>query len=202
MKYAGIETITSIVNNIKEKFASIQHVHEINEINGLQQRFDDLSFLPDIETSDDVLVKVVQLSNSVSTLTDMVNKLMPAIGEIYITLSDENPSLKFGGTWEQIKDTFLLASGDVYATGSIGGEAMHTLTIDEMPAHTHALTRPQWSRTEPNGTETDVAAYGVTNKTDTNMFEGTTGNIYETGGGQPHNNMPPYLAVYVWKRVA
>ena len=45
----------------------------------------------------------------------------------------------YNGTWEQIKDAFLLAAGDDYIAGSTGGEATHTLTVDEMPKHSHNL---------------------------------------------------------------
>lgn len=135
-------------------------------------------------------------------LINTVNMLTPSIGEIYLTISDENPSVKFGGTWEQIKDVFLLSAGDNYVAGSIGGESEHVLTVDEMPSHTHELNRPQWSRYEQTGTDSGVEAYGVTNKTDTNIYNNTTGSIINTGGNQAHNNMPPYLVVYAWKRIA
>lgn len=184
-------------------------MHDISEIAELQQKLDGLTPPPDIETSEDVIIRVNQLSIAMNTLTSTIDSLTntidlltPAIGEIYITASNENPSVKFGGVWEQIKDVFLLAAGDTYTAGSIGGAAVHFLTVNEMPSHTHAMTRPQWNRNETSGSETNVASYGVTNKTDTNFYENTTGNIHETGGGSAHNNMPPYLTVYVWKRVA
>ena len=50
-----------------------------------------------------------------------------------------SPASFIGGTWEQIKDRFILAAGDTYASGSTGGEATHTLTVDEMPQHNHSL---------------------------------------------------------------
>lgn len=99
-----------------------------------------------------------------------------------------------------LTDKFVLGAGKTYNIGDTGGEAAHILTVDEIPSHSHLLTRPQWSRTEPSGTETNVAAYGVTNKTDTNLYEDTEGNIANTGGSQSHNNMPPYYALcYIMK---
>lgn len=153
-KYVGINALGTLIANIKAKFAERYYVHEISDVNGLQRKFDELTPPPDIETSEDVIIKINQLSltmndltsiidnlnntidslnNDIENLNNTIDTLIPSIGEIYITLSDENPSVKFGGIWEQIKDTFLLASGDVYNVGSIGGEATHTLTIDEMP---------------------------------------------------------------------
>lgn len=105
--------------------------------------------------------------------------------------------MKFGGTWEQIKDMFLLASGDMYNAGITGGEATHTLTIDEMPSHTHTYKRHAFDRNDSDPT-TGEDVYGANNKT-LDAHEGTTESV---GGNQPHNNMPPYLAVYIWKRIS
>lgn len=210
-KYVGINALSIIAKNIKEKFAERQHIHEISDVNGLQRKIDELTPPPDIETSEDVIIRVNQLSltindltgvinnlnNDISNLNNVVDALTPAIGEIYITTSNENPSVKFGGTWEQIKDTFLLASGDIYSAGSVGGEATHTLTVEEMPAHSHTYKRHAFNR-DDTGEATGEDVYGANNKT----LAAYMGTSESTGGGQPHNNMPPYLAVYVWKRVS
>ena len=121
------------------------------------------------------------------------------IGAIYLSVNNINPNTLFGfGSWEQIKDTFLLAAGNTYSAGSTGGEAEHTLTTEEMPAHTHTFNRHQLWRTEtvPESGESD--GYGVSNKTLT-VYSDNTSSI---GGGQAHNNMPPYLSVYMWKRIS
>ena len=111
------------------------------------------------------------------------------VGSIYMSVNSTNPGTLFGGTWEQLKDVFLLAASSTYAAGSTGGEANHTLTIDEMPSHTHNIGANSGFRDESSpysyphpGTKTKASG--------------------ATGGGQPHNNMPPYLAVYMWKRTA
>ena len=125
-------------------------------------------------------------------------KMVYPVGSVYMSVSDASPNTLFGfGTWEQIKDTFLLCAGDNYSAGSVGGESEHTLTIDEMPSHTHTYKRHAFDRNDTDPT-TGEDVYGANNKT-LDAHEGTTEN---TGGGQPHNNMPPYLAVYVWKRTA
>lgn len=184
-------------NWINSTFCEKQHIHEISDVNGLQRKIDELTPPPDIETSEDVIRKINQLSLAIDNLNDTINTLTPSIGEIYITLSYENPSVKFGGTWEQIKDVFLLASGDIYSVGSTGGEATHTLTVNEIPSHSHTYKRHAFNSSDSDP-ETGENIYGVNNKT-LDAHEGTTGS---SGGGQPHNNMPPYLAVFVWKRVA
>lgn len=63
------------------------------------------------------------------------------IGSIYMSVNNLNPSEVFGGTWEQIKDKFLLSSGDNYDLGDTGGEATHTLTAAELPSHNHSYDK-------------------------------------------------------------
>lgn len=113
------------------------------------------------------------------------------IGSTYISVEDTNPSTLFGGEWEQLKDRFLLAAGDTYTAGVTGGEAEHTLTVDEIPPHTHQNKN---SVRVVSGT-----TYYVPGLTTSGYDVVTTGS---TGGGKAHNNMPPYLTVYMWKRIA
>lgn len=150
---------------------------------------------------------------------DVPNKIYP-IGSIYISVNSTNPSELFGGTWEQIQDTFLLASGTTYTNGSTGGEATHTLTTNEMPSHTHvqnahshnpsskganwvpntqSVTRSRFSTSSGNKyiPATESMEHWVWGGTSS-----TTATNQNTGGGQAHNNMPPYLAVYMWQRIA
>lgn len=107
------------------------------------------------------------------------------IGYIYLSTSNVNPGQFFGGTWEPIKDRFLLLAGDTYTGGQTGGEATHKLTIDEMP-------RGVWT------------SGGQAGGVNTYFNEGTSYNIQALGTnmGQPHNNMPPYIVVYGWVKVS
>ena len=137
----------------------------------------------------------VEVSYSAELLT--VLEAVYPIGSIYMSVNAVPPSTLFGfGTWEQIEDTFLLAAGNTYAAGDTGGEAEHTLTIGEMPTHDH----------EAGGNSTNSSGHYFS--TGVNAAHYTGGktvwwfNTSMTGSSQPHNNMPPYLAVYVWKRVA
>lgn len=63
-------------------------------------------------------------------------KLYP-VGSVYISFNSTDPTTLFGGTWERLKDTFLLANGNTYAPNTIGGSATKTLTTSNLPAHTH-----------------------------------------------------------------
>lgn len=51
------------------------------------------------------------------------------VGSYYWSSESTDPSTLFGGTWEQVKDRFVLAAGDSYAVGATGGEATHTLSL-------------------------------------------------------------------------
>ena len=132
--------------------------------------------------------------------SDLLNLIYP-VGSIYMSVNNTNPANLFGGKWEQIKDRFLLACGDTYSNGSTGGEAKHTLTVDEMPAHNHAMNN--------NNGAGNSTGYAVLNgwelvHGDENYWNFNNPNMWTSykGGSQPHNNMPPYLAVYIWQRTA
>ena len=115
------------------------------------------------------------------------------IGSIYMSVNNVNPSTVFGGTWQQIKDRFLLACGDTYSNGATGGEATHTLTENEMPQHSHSYTVA-----EKGAQSATIGSFGSTYDVHYND-SWLTG---AKGGGAAHNNMPPYLAVNVWVRTA
>lgn len=116
------------------------------------------------------------------------------VGSVYISVTDTSPEALFGGTWQRIEDRFLLAAGDSYPLGSTGGEAQHALTAAELPQHTHGYDYTGQS--------------DVTGVTAIRVYDGDSrlneykGKATSNCGGQAHNNMPPYLAVYAWTRTA
>ena len=55
-------------------------------------------------------------------MSTIYNAIYP-VGSIYMSVNSTSPQTLFGGTWEQIKDTFLLASGTSYSNGATGGSA-------------------------------------------------------------------------------
>lgn len=115
------------------------------------------------------------------------------VGSIYLSVTDVNPAALFGGTWERIGGRFLLGADDAYAAGSTGGEASHTLTVDEMPKHNHDVDNLNASG--------NVTPFMTVQAQDKKGFGGNVKTMY-AGGSKAHNNMPPYLAVYMWKRTA
>lgn len=123
---------------------------------------------------------------------DTIFRRLYPVGSYFITESDESPANRFGGTWELVSDKFLIGAGNLYPVGSEGGEVNHTLTVDEMPWHDHGA-----------GDDTFVCGgYGWNNLEHYNEFPVKGKKLTGQGGNQPHNNMPPYRAVYIWKKVA
>lgn len=78
-------------------------------------------------------------SESSTDLSTLLDKVYP-IGSIYISVNSVNPTELFGGTWEQIKDTFLLACSDTHNNGETGGATEMTLTSSHLPSHTHSFS--------------------------------------------------------------
>jgi len=131
-------------------------------------------------------------------LAEILLEIYP-VGSIYLSVNSTSPASLFGGTWTQLKGRFLLACGNNgdgwdYSAGSVGGEPAHQLTADEMPYHQHYTALGYESVSA--GSDKWVAAWNYYN-------DGVSGNITGgVGGNGWHNNMPPYLAVYMWKRVS
>lgn len=126
---------------------------------------------------------------------------IPPVGIILPFWDDTEPAAIWGGTWELIgSGRTLIQSGSGYALGSTGGESSHTLTVDEMPSHNHNTAKNGQNQTGI-GLNMDVF---TTYQSETGISAGWYwyATTLSRGGSQPHNNMPPYLAVNFWKRTA
>lgn len=163
-----------------------------------------------MEDTSDALDEIIEIQN---TLVDggnpntswLIDKIYP-VGSIYMSVNDVDPEVIFGGTWEKLSNAFLLGAGDKYAIGAKGGAEMVTLTTAQMPNHGHDIYMDT------------TGSYGMGQRIDNNASTGATGiapsggfvsgtrvgtvSIVKSGGNQPHDNMPPYLAVNMWKRTA
>lgn len=145
------------------------------------------------------------LKNDITALNNGLAQLYP-IGSIYLSVKDTNPGTFIGGTWERIKDRFLLGAGDSYVAGSTGGEAKHKLSVEEMPSHNHNILKGTgYSENEftPGMSKANYKsdkAYADTTKNDDKYY--WQAHTEWAGNSVPHNNMPPYIAVYMWVRTA
>lgn len=140
-------------------------------------------------------------------LKGWVNSHDHPVGSVYITISSYfRPSDQWGGTWEKIAEgQCLIQSGSTYTLGSTGGEAVHYLSVNEMPPHEHSAGKVYnfkldnigiaKSAIDKNGEQ--FLHIDQTSSASSNIFHANT-----EGGGASHNNMQPYLAVNIWKRTA
>lgn len=126
---------------------------------------------------------------------DEILGLVYPVGSIYMSINNVSPATLFGGKWVQIKGRFLLGASDVYKANTTGGEATHTLTNNEMPNHQHSI----WF---PNSGGEQSAEIGYPEAGSKNTYYAEASKTGDRGGGAAHNNMPPYLVVYMWRRLS
>lgn len=125
-----------------------------------------------------------------AALPSIIDCLLP-VGMIIQLYSHADPNDMYPGTtWERIQNAFLWAVDSVGTIGQTGGEKTVTLTTNQIPAHSHGSVYSQHA----DGTK-DKAWYTATG---TSVAYGPV----STGGGQAHNNMPPFVQVSVWRRTA
>ena len=178
------------INNVVQEIENIT-----DNISTLQDDIEELG--NELNTTNSNLT--TETENLQTQINNIWSKIYP-VGAIYISINSTSPASIFGGTWESIQGRFLLASGNGYTTGETGGEATHTLTINEMPSHTHTMSAGITNSTNHehsavNGTNV-IAMCPTLAQRDYNPLSNAN------GGNQSHNNMPPYLVVNIWKRIA
>lgn len=120
------------------------------------------------------------------------------VGSLYISENSTSPAELYGGTWEQIKDSFILAAGDTYAAGSTGGSNTVPINKDNLP--NIALDVYGIYQITETGNKIDTLTYRGQG-----AISGKWSKIAETdqiGKGIPLNILPPYYSMYIWRRVA
>lgn len=184
-----------------------------SHINGLFECAFDAQLYNDLNVDGDITVDgAVKIGGSLTVNNKTLLDLLHPVGSIYQSTVSTSPATLFGGTWEQLSGRFLIAANSTYTAGSTGGEASHTLTVAEMPAHQgHMYDNFNESgyvdrNGDANSYYVDSSAAGYA-KYENRPYKIVSGNEfvmqgYTRGGSQAHNNMPPYLAVYMWKRVS
>ena len=126
------------------------------------------------------------------------------VGSLYFSENATSPAELYGGTWERIEGKFIMGASDSYPAGSTGGEAKHTLTKSELSRIREQLTG--LTAYNANVVGTDKVLSLVEENTRSNVQPSNSAK-YATltmslGDSQPHNNIPPYYSVYIWRRVA
>ena len=168
-----------------------------------------------------VSFKILDKTNALISSFDLLNTIYP-VGSIYMSTNSTSPANFIGGTWERIQGQFLLGASSSYSAGSTGGSAdaivvshSHTFsgTTSSNGSHTHGLSIDEGIVARPGAMMLSINYNGYYDgDTDgpwnanithagnhTHTYSGTTSTNGSSGTGK---NMPPYLAVYIWKRTA
>ena len=149
------------------------------------------------------------------------------VGSYYWSNDSTNPATLFGGTWEALPAGYtLIAQGSgsdcfgnfTYTAGQKYGERKHKLTTDELASHGHLVRT--WNtvhsgtpKVYQDGKWVDYTGNGIFKPSGAWTDNGETlatspqnglgdpaGTTDGTGGNAAHNNMPPSVAAYCWKR--
>lgn len=166
-------------------------------------------YVGNTEPSDTNIRVWIDTDDDASRIVDLVYP----IGSIYMSVNSSSPVVLFGGTWERIQDTFLLAAGNTYSGGGTGGAEKHT--------HEYGIQYGTYYyntvfESDSNAGVLDYAADGTITVspgenygTSSSVHPSTTGTATgafdhgrATGNASYESNMPPYLVVYMWKRTA
>lgn len=187
-----IPNYTSVLNDSDHLATTVKFKHQGDKLTGVT-----------LGTGENYNVEVARES--------LLNMVYP-VGSIYLSAGGNSPVTLFGGSWQRLEGKFLLGASDDYPLGTEGGEAQHTLTNEEMPVHTHIeqaansfTTAAGRSVLVDNGSDNTSSGF----KFDLNLHPlaggWSKGKALETmsaGYGKAHNNLPPYIAVNIWKRLA
>jgi hypothetical protein len=181
---------------------------------GTEKRLDvawDSNFEKNVRVDGDLFVG--DLTSLKAALVDIFHP----VGAYYSSSDPTSPAELFGGTWEEVHGRFLFAEDDAHPAGSTGGEEKHTLTVGEMPSHGNHLMQGRMYEELAENASNDSSyrsntlylpktAFASTGNFNRGWKDWNGGEMYPAGtlkgGGNSHNNMPPYLAVYTWKRIA
>lgn len=148
------------------------------------------------------------------------------VGSYYWSTDSTDPAKLFGGSWEQVKDKFIYAVG-TKGVNATGGEENHVLTVNETPAHTHTRGTMNITGTVVQNSHYGMGGFHGSNALGSGAFyrgnkvncscswqnyddnyalgfdasKSWTGATSSVGGNASHNNMPPYICAYCWRRI-
>lgn len=128
------------------------------------------------------------------------------VGSIFLSTDGTEPAELYGGTWEQIKDVFLLGASDTYPVKSTGGSATHIQSTEEIALHSHKMVQTGRKSTSStvsmgrDGPYTDSDKY-LSFGNAVQAFNDYKICIETAGNGKPMDILNPYYAVNIWRRI-
>ncbi len=132
-------------------------------------------------------------------LGEQISRLNYEVGELYLTTSELSPAERFGGTWEKIQGKFLFGATDAVAAGTEGGAQSVTLTRENLPIHTHQLYN---SSQVGSAVYNTYGRYAVMSDEIVQAYrEPYTMSDIGLTYNDPIRILPPYFAVYIWRRI-
>lgn len=154
--------------------------------------------------SSDTNTNQVATTAFVTAAITAVKAALYPVGSIYTNAEvSTNPATLLGfGTWAAYAEGRVpvgkASSGTFDTLNATGGAETHTLSTSELPAHNHTASGAGSSTDSGNGNYSSggVSLYNNTSLTWNNIT------VANTGGGGAHNNLQPYIVVYMWKRTA
>jgi len=217
----GTKTSADVTEDNGEELYTLEDVYRM--VNSLTSKYEVLKTEKE-ELEEKVNTNVISINNNKDDILDLKDttsnmsmlKAYP-IGSIYMSENNTNPEELFGGEWEEYGAGRTLVGVDTNqsefaSVGLTGGEKTHTLTIGEMPSHSHTsyiifTGYSAWDVSSTNGGYIFNRNTTVIANTDNAPFTGNLATMPITstsinGNSQPHNNLQPYITVYMWKRTA
>ena len=147
---------------------------------------------------------MMQVNNAQRALKALAAQREEDLARIKFWASNDptSPASFIGGTWERIEDCTIWGASDTYPAGSTGGEATVALTKENNGPHDHTFIKftTGAGNTDPSG-NTVMRGLGA-NGSQAVLNYPDNFQLSTSGEGQPHNNIPPYYSMYIWRRVA
>lgn len=214
--------------SLKEKINLVKQQLEINEIDTMALEKSIGKKLVDYDSIDALVAALMGYYNPlIEGISETFKNFCPfPVNSLYLSLGSENPStLWLGTTWQKQEGRFLLGSSSSYSLGSTGGASTVTLSVANLPSHTHSATTAAHTHTQPahkhqvgkgEGGYSGGAGYTIAQFNEviqplkyTESAGGeTTGSaspvtsIGSTGSGTAFSILPPYIAINIWKRLS
>ena len=213
--FKNIETNKTEISKLKQADITLQnHIDDemnarttdIENVNSSITTERDARITADNSINQKLTQETTERKQGDTNITNSINeywKTIYPVGSIYISTSSTfNPQSVWGGTWVKTADgRCLIGANDEYPLGSSGGEKTHTLIENELPLIEGRAFGAATYNSASSG------HFNLTKKNPCNLNAGSGTNdlsdmYFGFGNNLPHNNMQPYLAVYMWKRTA